>query len=474
MINNAKKGSISYLFLCLMECIYAMLDIVILAAGKGSRMKSNLPKVLHLIAGKPLVEHVINAARPLTGLPMNCLIGHGADHVQRTLGDQLNYILQEQQLGTGHAVQQALPYLHEDSVVLILYGDVPLIRTETLQRLIACVDKTSLGLLTVTVDKPTGYGRIIRDTEHKVTAIVEQKDATDEQRLITEVNTGIMAVNSEHLKKWLPVLSNDNAQGEYYLTDIIAMAQKQGIKVETEQPDYDWEVLGVNDRRQQAELERTYQHNVAEQLLLDGVTLLDPSRFDCRGELNAGNDVVIDINCIIKGHVKLGDRVSIGANCILENVTVGSDTVIKDNSILDGSTVSTHCTIGPFARLRPGTHVQANAKIGNFVETKKVAIGKGSKINHLSYVGDAQLGEDVNIGAGTITCNYDGVNKHQTTIGNNVFVGSNTALVAPVTLEEGSTVGAGSIISKSVEKDTLALSRAPQKSHKDWQRPTKK
>lgn len=451
-----------------------MLDIVILAAGKGSRMKSDLPKVLHPIANKPLVEHVINTAKSLTGLPMNCLIGHGAEQVQEALGDKHNYILQEQQLGTGHAVQQALPYFHDDAIVLILYGDVPLIERSTLERLVATVTKNSLGLLTVNLNNPTGYGRIIRDENNKVTAIVEQKDASEKQLDITEVNTGIMAVNSIHLKQWLPLLSNDNAQGEYYLTDIIAMAQKQGVGIATEQPDNEWEVLGVNDRRQQAELERIYQQRQAEQLLIDGVTLLDPSRFDCRGELTVGNDVVIDINCIFKGNVTLGDGVVIGANCIIENSNIGAGSIIKDNSILEESTVNEHCIIGPFARLRPKTYLNDHVKIGNFVETKKATIGKGSKVNHLSYVGDAILGDSVNIGAGTITCNYDGVNKHQTTIGDNVFVGSNTALVAPITLASGSTIGAGSIINKSVEKDTLSLTRAPQKMHKDWQRPTKK
>jgi bifunctional UDP-N-acetylglucosamine pyrophosphorylase/glucosamine-1-phosphate N-acetyltransferase len=451
-----------------------MLDILILAAGKGSRMKSDLPKVLHLIAGKPLVEHVINAAQPLTGLPMNALIGHGASKVQEALGDTHQYILQEQQLGTGHAVQQALPFFHDNSVVLILYGDVPLIRTETLERLVEQVTANSLALLTVDLENPRGYGRIIRDDEQKVTAIVEQKDASTAQLLINEVNTGIMAVNSAHLKQWLPLLSNDNAQGEYYLTDIIAMAQQQGVNIETEQPADQWEVLGVNDRRQQAELERIYQRNIADQLLIAGVTLLDPSRFDCRGNLSVGNDVLIDINCIFKGDVCIADGVTIGANCIIENSTIGTGSVIKDNSILEDTTVSTNCTIGPFARLRPGTHLDDGAKIGNFVETKKAVVGKGSKINHLSYVGDATLGQDVNIGAGTITCNYDGVNKHQTTIGDNVFVGSNTALVAPVNLAEGVTIGAGSTINKSVEENTLALTRSPQKSHKDWSRPTKK
>jgi bifunctional UDP-N-acetylglucosamine pyrophosphorylase / glucosamine-1-phosphate N-acetyltransferase len=451
-----------------------MLEIVILAAGKGTRMQSDLPKVLHPIAGKPLVEHVIKAAQPLTGLPMHCLIGHGAESVQKRLGDQYNFILQKQQLGTGHAVQQALHYFHDNAIVLILYGDVPLIQTQTLECLIACTANGSLGLLTVELDEPKGYGRIIRDSQQQVVAIVEHKDASEDQRLIKEVNTGIMAVPSALLKQWLPLLTNNNTQGEYYLTDIIAMAQQQDVRINTEQPTHTWEVLGVNDRRQQATLERIYQRNLTEKLLIDGVTLLDPARFDCRGELSVGNDVIIDINCVFKGDVHIGSNVNIGANCIIENSRIGSGSIIKDNSIIEGAVINENCTVGPFARLRPGTHLANDAKIGNFVETKKAIIGKGSKVNHLSYVGDATLGNNVNIGAGTITCNYDGVNKHQTIIGNDVFVGSNTALVAPVMLEDGSTIGAGSTINKSVAKDTLALTRSPQKSHKDWQRPTKK
>lgn len=450
-----------------------MLDIVILAAGKGTRMQSSLPKVLHPIAGKPLVEHVIQTAKSLGDCPINIIVGHGAELVKDAL-PSYQYILQEQQLGTGHAVQQALPYLSENSIALILYGDVPLIQKETLRRLVECVDSNSLGLLTVSLDDPSGYGRIVRDGNGSVEAIVEQKDATDDQLTITEVNTGVMAVNSEHLKQWLPLLSSDNAQGEFYLTDIIAMAKDNNVVITTEQPKSEWEVLGVNDRRQQAELERIYQQNIAEKLLIDGVTLLDPSRFDCRGELTVGKDVVIDINCVFKGKVIIEDGVTIGANCIVENSTIGAGSQIKDNSILENSVVGEECIIGPFARLRPGTELKEKAKIGNFVETKKAFIGKGSKVNHLSYVGDALLGEGVNIGAGTITCNYDGVNKHQTIIGDDVFVGSNSALVAPITLEDGATIGAGSIINKSVAKDTLALTRAPQKSHPEWQRPTKK
>lgn len=452
-----------------------MLDIVILAAGKGTRMRSALPKVLHPIAAKPLVSHVIDTASHLSSKRVNIIVGHGAENVKKALNSKpsLNFIEQTQQLGTGHAVQQALPYLADNSIVLILYGDVPLIQQSTLEKLTALANESSLGLLTVSLQNPSGYGRIVRGQDNLVTAIVEQKDATPEQLTITEVNTGIMAVHAKHLKSWLPALSNNNAQSEYYLTDIIAMAKAHGVSVNTEQPESEWEVLGVNDRRQQAQLERIYQSTMAEKLMTEGVTLTDPSRFDCRGEITVGNDVTIDVNCIFKGNVSLGDNVSIGANCVIENSRIASGSVIKDHSILEDAVIGEQCTVGPFARLRPGTVLDKKVKIGNFVETKKALIAHGSKVNHLSYVGDATLGEDVNIGAGTITCNYDGVNKHQTEIGNKVFVGSNTSLVAPVTLSDGCTVGAGSTITKAVEKETLALSRAAQKSHPSWTRPKK-
>jgi bifunctional UDP-N-acetylglucosamine pyrophosphorylase/glucosamine-1-phosphate N-acetyltransferase len=452
-----------------------MLTTVILAAGKGTRMKSSLPKVLHPIASKSLVEHVIDTAKKLSDKSINLVVGHGADEVKQHISttENINFIVQEQQLGTGHAVQQALPYLDDDSIVLILYGDVPLIKEKTLRRLISVVDEKSLGLLTVTLKDSNGYGRIVRNDMDQVIAIVEQKDASENELLIKEINTGVMAVNASHLKEWLPQLSNKNAQGEYYLTDIIALAKSQNISINTQQPAHEWEVLGVNDRRQQAELERIYQSTLAENLLLEGVTLIDPSRFDCRGELTVGNDVIIDINCIFKGNVSIGDNVKIGANCIIENTSIASGTEIKDHCILEGATLQENCIVGPFARLRPETVLAEQVKIGNFVETKKVNISKRSKVNHLSYVGDATLGEDVNIGAGTITCNYDGVNKHQTIIEDNVFVGSNSALVAPLTIESGSTIGAGSTINRLVEKETLALTRAPQKTYREWSRPTK-
>lgn len=456
-----------------------MLDIVILAAGKGTRMKSDLAKVLHPIGGHSMLSHVIATANGLGDYPLHIITGHGSDQVidsvkQQQLLKSPNFVQQKEQLGTGHAVQQVLPFLNDDSITLILYGDVPLTSLETLKTLLEKVTPNTLGLLTIELNKPSGYGRIVRDSGGAVTAIVEQKDADPEQLAIKEINTGIMALNSSQLKQWLPALSNNNAQGEYYLTDIIAMAVADGITISTAQPMQEWEVMGINNRQQQAELERIYQLKQAEKQMLNGVTLLDPSRFDCRGSLVCGTDVVIDINCIFEGNNQLGDGVVIGPNCTIKNTTIGNNTEIKANTVLEDTAIANGCTIGPFARLRPGTELADQAKIGNFVETKKTTVGEGSKINHLSYVGDAVLGKDVNIGAGTITCNYDGVNKHQTIIEDDVFVGSNSALVAPLTLGSGSTVGAGSTINKNVEKETLALTRSQQKTMKEWQRPKKK
>mgnify|MGYP000097252140 CR=1 FL=1 len=376
-------------------------------------------------------------------------------------------------MGTGHAVAQTLEYLADDSVVLILYGDVPLIQQTTLELLVATVTPDSMGLLTVNLVNPNGYGRIVRNSG-AVTAIVEQKDATDAQLTIGEVNTGVMAVNALHLKQWLPKLKSNNAQGELYLTDIIAMAAEQNITINTAQPAHAWEVLGVNNRLQQAELERIYQGELAKQLMEQGVTLLDPARFDCRGSIQCGSDCVIDINCVIEGDVVLGNGVEIGPNCVIKNTTIGDNTIIKANCILEDSILQADCDIGPFARLRPGSQLAQKAKIGNFVETKNAIIGKGSKVNHLSYVGDAELGDNVNIGAGTITCNYDGANKHKTQIEDDVFVGSNTALVAPVKLEAGSTVAAGSTITQTVNAGELVIARVRQKAITDWQRPVKK
>lgn len=452
-----------------------MLDIVILAAGKGTRMRSNTPKVLHTVAGKPFVSHVIDRAKDLAADNIHLVIGYGADAVRTALPDsQLNFIEQKEQLGTGHAVLQVLPSLQADSTVLILYGDVPLINTDTLKNLLQKVSASSMGLLTVNLDDPTGYGRIVRNPSGQVAAIVEHKDATVEQHAIKEVNTGVMAVKSSDLHKWLPALTNNNAQGEYYLTDIIAMAQAEGIEIKTAQPTHEYEVLGVNNRQQQAELERIYQQLQAKALMDDGVTLLDPARFDCRGNIKAGMDCVIDINCVFEGEIQLGNNVQIGANCSLKNVNIGDNVAIMANSVIEDGVIENDCNIGPFARLRPGTHLAAGARIGNFVETKKANIGKGSKVNHLSYVGDAEVGEGVNIGAGTITCNYDGVNKHKTTIEDGVFVGSNTALVAPVKVGKNSTVAAGSVVTSNVSEDQLVVARSRQRNVDGWRRPERK
>ena len=464
-----------------------MLDVVILAAGQGTRMKSNLPKVLHPIGGKAMISHVVDTAKRLSDIgpsrthqgnqnAIHIITGHGAQQIQAALSHihpAPSFVLQKQQLGTGHAVQQVLPWLSPDSLTLILYGDVPLIDVSTLERLIARVQQNSLALLTLTMDNPEGYGRIVRDSAHKIIAIVEQKDANAEQRAIREVNTGIMAVRSAHLQQWLPALQNNNTQQEYYLTDIIAMAVAAGVEVLSEEPQYAWEVMGVNDRQQQAQLERHYQYHQAQIHLRNGVTLRDPHRFDCRGQLTCGQDVVIDINAVFEGENVLGDGVVIGPNCFIKNTRIGNGVEIQANCIIEEATIDSQCSIGPFARLRPGTRLASKAKIGNFVETKQATIGTGSKVNHLSYIGDAILGAEVNVGAGTITCNYDGVNKHQTIIEDKVFVGSNTALIAPLTLGEGATIGAGSTIHKNVDKRTLSLTRAVQKSIQNWRRPTK-
>jgi bifunctional UDP-N-acetylglucosamine pyrophosphorylase/glucosamine-1-phosphate N-acetyltransferase len=451
------------------------LDIVILAAGKGTRMKSDLPKVLHKIAGRSMLSHVIETSNKLAADHLHIVTGHGANKVTAEFSNQqaLNFIKQQQQLGTGHALQQCLPYLQSDSVTLILYGDVPMISTSTLKKLLSHVNEASLGLLTVTMTNPYGYGRIVRDSNNNVLNITEQKDASEAELKIQEVNTGIIAVTTKCLQKWLPNLTNNNAQGEYYLTDIIAMAVADGIAVKTADPSASWEVIGVNNRLQQAELERIYQKQYAQKLMHHGVTLLDPGRFDCRGEVFCGSDVIIDINCIFEGTNQIGCGVTIGANCYIKNATIKDNTIIHANSIIESSVVGEDCSIGPFARLRAGTILDNMARIGNFVETKKALIGKGSKVNHLSYIGDAVVGEAVNIGAGTITCNYDGVNKHQTLIGDGVFVGSNTALIAPLTIGSGATIGAGSTVNKNVAADALTLTRSPQKTIPLWQRPAK-
>lgn len=451
------------------------LDIVILAAGQGTRMNSTIPKVLHSVAGKPMLQHVIDAARQFGDAGLHVVIGHGADQVRNAIvHEDIHWVLQAQQLGTGHAVQQALPNLQTDSTVLVLYGDVPLVNISTLKQLVMLVEENTMALLTVEMDNPSGYGRIVRAADGAIQAIVEHKDASEEQRMIREVNTGIMAVPQHHLKKWLAELKNNNAQKEYYLTDVVAFARRDGVVVNALASESAADILGVNDRYQQAQVERIYQQRVARQLMAQGVTLIDPARFDCRGHIQAGVDVFIDVNAVFEGRIIIGNDVHIEPNCYIKDAHIGNHVTIKANSVIDGTVIADHCDVGPFARLRPGTELKDGAKIGNFVETKKTIIGKHSKVNHLSYVGDAEVGENSNIGAGTITCNYDGVNKHKTKIGNDVFVGSNTALVAPITIESGATVGAGSVITSTVQKNQLAVARGKQRNIDDWQRPVKK
>ena len=451
------------------------LGIVILAAGQGTRMKSRLPKVLHSLAGKPLLGHVIDTAAGLQPERVVIVHGHGGEQVKTafTTAAGVYWVEQAKQLGTGHAVQQTVPHLEGLDSVLVLYGDVPLIRQSTLERLIIGTE-SDLGLLTVTLDDPTGYGRIVRDAAGNVQRIVEQKDASPEELKVREINTGIMLIGVERLRDWLGRLSNDNAQGEYYLTDLVEMAVHAGVAVHVEQPNDPVEAEGVNNRMQLAELERAYQHEQARELLLAGVTLVDPQRFDLRGRLRHGQDVEIDVNVIVEGDVVLGDNVRVGANTVLRNVVVDDNVEIFENCVLEDAHVGPGSRIGPYSRLRPGARLVGGAHVGNFVEIKKSVIGQGSKVNHLTYVGDAEIGADVNIGAGTITCNYDGANKHKTTIADRAFIGSNTSLVAPVTVKEGATIGAGSVLSKDAPANKLTLTRARQITSDNWKRPTKK
>lgn len=422
-----------------------------------------------------MLQHVIDNSRSLDNANIHVVVGHSAEHVKTALsGQNVQFSLQAEQLGTGHAVAQAMPNIDDHGVVLVLYGDVPLTQTETMAELVKIAERGQFGLLTVNHDDPTGYGRIVRSDAGDVVAIVEHKDASEAQRAIREVNTGILALPAALLNDWIPQLSSNNAQGEYYLTDIIAMAAEQGVRIQAIQPATEQEVQGVNNRLQQAALERWYQRGRAEALMLEGVSLADPARLDVRGEVSVGHDVTIDINVILEGKVAIGDNVTIEANCIIKDSIIGSGSHIKANSMLEQAVVADHCDIGPFARLRPGSQLANYAKVGNFVETKKAFIGEGSKVSHLSYIGDAQIGAEVNIGAGTITCNYDGVNKSITEIGDGAFIGSNSALVAPVKIGPGATVGAGSTITKTVEADQLALTRAKQSNLNNWQRPVKK
>ncbi|PMG99495.1 bifunctional UDP-N-acetylglucosamine diphosphorylase/glucosamine-1-phosphate N-acetyltransferase GlmU [Vibrio lentus] len=447
---------------------------VILAAGKGTRMYSNTPKVLHTLAGKPMVKHVIDTCNGLGAQNINLVYGHGGDQMKATLAEEsVNWALQAEQLGTGHAVDQASAHFADDEKVLVLYGDVPLISPETIENLLDAQPNGGIALLTVVLDNPMGYGRIIR-RNGPVVAIVEQKDATDEQKLIKEINTGVMVATGGDLKRWLSGLSNDNAQGEYYLTDVIAAAHDEGRAVEAVHPVSPIEVEGVNDRSQLARLERAYQAEQADKLLKQGVMLRDPSRFDLRGELQCGMDVEIDTNVIIEGSVSIGDNVVIGTGCVLKDCEIDDNTIVRPYSVIEGATIGEDCTVGPFTRLRPGADMRNNSHVGNFVEVKNTRLGEGSKANHLTYLGDAEIGQRVNVGAGAITCNYDGANKFKTIIGDDVFVGSDSQLIAPVTIGNGATVGAGSTVTRDVSENELVISRAKERKIVDWKRPTKK
>ena len=449
------------------------LSVIILAAGAGTRMRSSKPKVLHRLAGKPMVEHVYDTSMKLGASQVQVVYGHGGELLQQQCNHfDVQWALQDKQLGTAHAVQQASPNIAGEDVALILYGDVPLIRAETLQRLVDKVSANNISLLTVDLDDPTGYGRIVRQHD-KVTAIVEHKDASDEIKKIQEVNTGILALRASYLNTCLDKIDNNNSQGEYYLTDIIALAVADGNEVFTTQADNSYEVEGVNDRRQLATLERVFQRQLADALMTDGIALADPSRIDIRGELTAGHDTFIDINCIFEGSVTLADNVQIGAGCVVKNSHIGSNSIIKPYSIIEDAEVAESVEVGPFARLRPGADLKADSRVGNFVEIKNTVLGEGSKASHLSYLGDSDIGKGVNIGAGTITCNYDGANKFKTVIKDGAFIGSDSQLVAPVTIGENVTIGAGSTITKDTEDNTLVLSRSPQKQIKGWQRPEK-
>ena len=451
------------------------MNIVILAAGMGKRMRSALPKVLHSLAGKPLLAHVIDTARTLSPTRLVVVVGHGAEKVREAVGaPDVQFALQDKQLGTGHAVQQALPLLDPSVPTLVLYGDVPLTRASTLERLIDAAGDKRYGVLTVNVGNPTGYGRIVRDHQGKVRKIVEQKDASPDELEIDEINTGIVITPTRTLETWLASLKNDNAQGEFYLTDVVERAIEAGVEVVTAQPDAEWETLGVNSKIQLAELERIHQRNVATVLLDAGVTLMDPARIDVRGTLECGADVTIDVNCVFEGRVTLGDNVTIGPNCVLRDATIGAGSRVDAYTHIEGGRTGAKVVLGPYARLRPGAVLGDEAHIGNFVEVKNAVLGHGSKANHLSYIGDSDIGARVNVGAGTITCNYDGANKHRTVIEDDVFIGSDTQLVAPVRVARGVTIAAGTTVWKDVGEDALVLNEKVQVSKAGYVRPVKK
>jgi len=451
------------------------LGIAILAAGQGTRMRSALPKVLHPLAGRPLLGHVLETATALGAAEICVVHGHGAEQVRTALpGWDCHWALQSERRGTGHALIQALPYLKGTERILVLYGDIPLIRPETLLRLLSESHDAELGVLTALVADARGYGRIIRDHNGQVVRIVEERDANEAELAIDEINTGFLVAARKRLEDWLGRLGNDNAQGEYYLTDIVAMAAAERLSIVTSQPDREEEILGVNDRLQLADLERRYQRQQTEALMRAGVSLRDPARCDIRGQLQTGQDVIIDVNCVFEGTVELGDGVQVGPNCYLRDAIIGANCRILANTVIEEARVGREALIGPFARLRPQAELADQVHVGNFVEIKKAWVGPGSKVNHLSYIGDARIGGGVNVGAGTITCNYDGVNKHLTQIGEGAFIGSNTALVAPVSVGEGATIGAGSVISRDAPAHKLTLTRAPQRTIDHWVRPTKK
>lgn len=452
------------------------IQVVILAAGQGTRMNSTLPKVLHNLAGKPLLAHVVDAALAVSAGSAPIVVhGHGGEQVLAAFPEQnLKFVHQAEQAGTGHAVQQALPEVKDDSRVLILYGDVPLVTPETLQKFINETSTDAVGVITAETDHPTGYGRIKRDASGNMIGIIEEKDATEAERQMTEINSGIYLVSAKHLKTWLPKLQPQNAQKEYYLTDIIPMAVADKVQITTVQPNYMEEIFGVNTRIQQAQLERVYQRHAANKLMQTGVSILDPARIDIRGNVKAGRDVVLDVNVILEGDVTLGDGTTIGANSIICNARLGKNVTIKPHSTIDGAELADNCIVGPFARLRPGAQLADSAHVGNFVEVKKSRIGEGSKVNHLTYIGDSEIGRNVNVGAGTITCNYDGVNKHKTIIGDDAFIGSGSELVAPVEIGEGATIGAGSTITQNAPAWQLTLTRSGQHTSTKWTRPDKK
>ena len=451
------------------------LSVVILAAGQGKRMNSDLPKVLQPLAGRPLLAHVIDAARAVGAADIHVVYGHGGERVREALHeDALRWVLQSEQLGTGHAVTQAMPGVADDALVLVLYGDVPLVRPETLRRLVAAAGERTLALLSVRMKDPTGYGRVVRDRGGRVVRIVEHKDATTKERAIDEANTGLMAAPAAQLKRWLGRIKNENAQGEYYLTDVVVQAVKDGMAIEAIVADSEDEVLGVNDKQQLAEVEAVNRRRRAEELMEQGVTLVDPARFDARGPVEVGRDVYIDVNVVFEGTVKLGDRVRVGPNVVLRNCVIGADSEIFPSCVLYDAVVGERCNVGPFARFRPGAVLEDEVHIGNFVEVKKSRIKRGAKANHLSYIGDATVGQKVNVGAGTICCNYDGANKWPTEIGDGAFIGSGTMLVAPVKVGERATIGAGSTITKDAPPGALTLERGKQITIEDWKRPEKK